>query len=122
MHITKHIRCIENIIKKILDAISEENCFPDSCSGGGVYLREAILKKVPEINRRTAQNDLERTSICTREENTGLDRTGKAVQREVYPGAKERDRRSFLRQEPVHIRDTAGGKIADRKRQQQDYR
>lgn len=35
--------------KKILDAISEENCFPDSCSGGGVYLREAILKKVPEI-------------------------------------------------------------------------
>lgn len=35
--------------KEILDAISEENCFPDSCSGGGVYLREAILKKVPEI-------------------------------------------------------------------------
>jgi len=35
--------------KEILDAISEENCFPDSCSGGGVYLRDAILKKVPEI-------------------------------------------------------------------------
>ena len=59
--------------KKILDAISEENCFPDSCSGGGVYLREAILKKVPEITERTAQDNLERTSICDREENTGLD-------------------------------------------------
>ena len=35
--------------KEILDAISEENCFPDSCSGGGAYLRDAILKKVPEI-------------------------------------------------------------------------
>lgn len=56
----RHIRTFEKIVKnyfviyrkyykEILDAISEENCFPDSCSGGGVYLREAILKKVPEI-------------------------------------------------------------------------
>ena len=43
--------------KEILDAISEENCFPDSCSGGGVYLREAILKKVPEITEEQLKND-----------------------------------------------------------------
>lgn len=38
--------------KEIIGAISEENCFPDSNCGGGPYLRDAILKRVPEMTKQ----------------------------------------------------------------------
>ena len=81
-----------------------------------MYLREAILKEksTPESTEEQLRM-IWRTSICTREENTGLDRTERQFSEKYIRGAKGKTRRRFLRQEPVHIRDTAGGKIADRK-------